>query len=225
MGASGSGKSTLLRAILRGVFLLPLPGISEDHKHPPAIPSGCTVSRARILAFFPWGDPPGPVISSLKDLDHHRSRILTVRDPDRYISFFSSILQAGKTVLVIDEAQEVFPREKPNRTAIKMLKEGRNQGITILWATPRPTECAVSLLSLSQGMIAGRLLGPSDGTICRRWGIRQPLPQYTFSVRLPNYEGEIDDYGNEHSRAILSPPFPGKIPPDRIRQAVQKVRT
>lgn len=119
-----------------------------------------------------------------------RRQSVTVTDnSDLFMAMMPAALQRGEIMLVIDEAHELFPRQNPSPVMLKVLREGRNLGIGLIWATQRPTACTTHLLGVSQGLICGRLIGLADMNYSKQWGITdQPLPNYTFRVILPGME-------------------------------------
>lgn len=172
VGASGSGKTSLLKEWTR----------SEAARN------------ARILIYDPFGNLPGLEVgtaaAALRAAARPRSAT-RITDPDLYGSLLPVVCRLGSCVLLVDEAQDVFPRNACPLARLKAIQQGRNKGVGLIWSSQRPTRCNVDLAGNSQGMIIGTLLAPADMSIAREWGITAPLPQHHFRVMLPDFQGEI----------------------------------
>lgn len=167
VGASGTGKTSLLKEIVRAI---PVHGIS------------------RSLVYSPYPGIVGLHCYTVREAYHSLSRAQSttvISDPDLYRALMPQVLKRGQIVLVIDEAHELFPRAKPDPLMIKVLREGRNRGVGLCWSTQRPTACHTDLLSISQGIVIGRLIGLADMSYSKQWGVSQPLDMYSFMVVLP----------------------------------------
>lgn len=115
----------------------------------------------------------------------------TFRDPDLWPGILAGVLAVGHCTLVVDEAQDLFPRASTSPAARRLLSQGRHKEIGILWATQRPTQCDVNLTGNSAGLIVGRLLAPCDIAYARQWGVSDVQPLYFFAAVLPGYCGGL----------------------------------
>ena len=114
-----------------------------------------------------------------------KQSVTILTDPEIFIGLMPEALARGEIMIVIDEAHEIFPRQQTPSVMLKVLREGRNLGIGLIWATQRPTACNANLLGISQGIVIGRLIGLADMTYSKQWGVTQPLENYAFRVILP----------------------------------------
>lgn len=171
-GASGSGKTALLREIL-----LKIPQ---------------QTGTCRNLVYAPYPGPYGRHCRTMGEIRAslvRRASTTIITDPELYRAVMPEVLARGEIMLVIDEAHELYPRQKPDPTMTKILREGRNLGVGLIWATQRPTACHTDLLGISQGIVIGRLIGLADIAYSRQWGVTdQPLPNYKFRVILPGMD-------------------------------------
>jgi energy-coupling factor transporter ATP-binding protein EcfA2 len=170
VGASGCGKTAILRRLT----------ISIQHS-----------GRSRVLLFAPYPGPYGRHCSTraeaLRSLARKQSCTI-ITDPELYLSLMDPVLQRGQIMLLIDEAHELYPKAQTPPVMLKILREGRNLGIGLIWATQRPTACTTHLLGISQGIVIGRLMGLADIQYSKQWGVDQPLPLYSFKTVLPGFE-------------------------------------
>jgi len=118
-----------------------------------------------------------------------RQSVTIIDNENLYRDLMPAVLERGEIMLLIDEAHLLYPRQKTDELMLKILREGRNLGIGLIWATQRPTACSTHLLGVSQGIIIGRLIGLADMNYAKQWGVNdQPLPNYQFRVILPGME-------------------------------------
>lgn len=172
VGASGSGKTCVLREWMNS----PEP------------------RNARLIAYDPFGHLPGLRVGTARAALRAASRpasCTTLDDPDLFGELLPTVCQLGACTLVVDEAQDVFPRNSCPLARLKAIQQGRNKGVGLIWSSQRPTRCNVDLTGNSQGMIIGTLLAGADMATAREWGIPDPMPQHSFFVRLPEWSGVI----------------------------------
>lgn len=198
IGTSGAGKTSILRELFREMISRerairirrsPSPGSERARRRAPD--SGSSHSF-RGLCYLPFGDAPGPVLTRVEELSRVDAPLVTFRDPDLFISLAPRVYQNGNTLLVVDEAQDIFPRYKTTAALRDILLKGRNKRIPLLWSTQRPTRCDTDLLGVTTGILVGMLLAPADAGYCREWGVEQPVKRYSFHVILPNHREIVE---------------------------------
>lgn len=171
-GASGSGKTALLREWM----------LSEDARN------------RRLMIYDPFGNLPGLRVDGARAALRSAARphsATSLTDPDEYARLLPAVCALGACTLIVDEAQDVFPAQGCPLDRLRAIRQGRNRGVGLLWATQRPTTCKTDLAGNSQGMIIGTLLAPADMSIASAWGVSDPLPEHRFRVMLPGFRGDI----------------------------------
>lgn len=170
-GSSGSGKSSLMRELIT----------KTRHRS----------SQSRSLVFAPMPAPYGFTCRTRGEAARSLSMkhsVTIIQNPGLFLSLMPAVMERGSIMLWVDEAHEVFPRTKPDPMLHRILLEGRNRGIGLVWSTQRPTRCHVDVLGVSQGIVLGRLIAPADIAYSRQWGVIQPLPMFHFKAILPGCE-------------------------------------
>jgi DNA helicase HerA-like ATPase len=151
VGSTGTGKTTILKALSKWL----------------AFERG-----ERVIIYDPQDEYYGRLCSSVRELVESASRPRTISrfySPERLDDFLALIEGLGNCVFLVDEADKVFPANTQRLPYLQdeILCRGRHKRIGLIWASQRPTKCHTDLLSLSDVLVVGRLIGIADASYMR----------------------------------------------------------
>lgn len=162
--SSGAGKTTILRTVSKWASFR---------------------KRARVIIYDPMDEYYGDLVSSENEFIRSASRGASITrffEPKLLHPILDLICDYGNCLLVIDEADRVFPRKKDMSPVVdEILRRGRHYNIGIVWASQRPTMCHTDLLGVSAMVVVGRLVSIADAQYVRcNYGIDiQAIYQWT----------------------------------------------
>jgi hypothetical protein len=100
---------------------------------------------------------------------------------------FRFAFSRGDCLLIIDEADLVFPRAECSLEYLSVLKRGRRRGISTILISQWPASINPVAANLVNAHIIGSLVGEAGKQyVRRRCGIGE-LPPYTFALLNPYY--------------------------------------
>jgi DNA helicase HerA-like ATPase len=162
--SSGAGKTTILKTVSKWA---------------------CFHHRARVVIYDPMDEFYGYLAHTRKGFLRAAkisSSITRFYEPDLLPDVLDLVNQGGNCLLIIDEADRVFPRRKDLPKEVdNVLRRGRHNNTGIIWASQRPTMCHTDLLGVSSVVVVGRLVSIADAQYVRtNYGIDiQPLYHWT----------------------------------------------
>jgi hypothetical protein len=150
-GMAGYGKSTLLKITMRA-----LPKSARVILWDPNGQHGDLIHSAGFKA-YKGGEIIGRNIYVPKD-----------GSPEEFDIIVNQAMKQGNTIVVVEEAQEVM-NSSATRSVLKMLRTGRNRGVTYIAVTQIPAQCRDSVLSNAHYVECFRLRRPDDTGYVAGW--------------------------------------------------------
>lgn len=149
-GSSGAGKTTILKTVSKWAAFQ---------------------KRARVIIYDPMDEYYGFLVHTVKgfiDSAAEKSSITRFYEPDLLPEILRLVNRGGNCLLIIDEADRVFPNKKDLPLEVNnVLRRGRHNNTGIIWATQRPTLCHTDLLGVSSVAVVGRLISIADAQYVR----------------------------------------------------------
>ena len=125
-----------------------------------------------------------------QDMWHASARpnaILVVEDDNIIPLAFRFAFSRGDCLLIIDEADLVFPRAECPLEYLSVMKRGRRRGVSVILISQWPASINPVAANLVNAHIIGSLVGEAgQNYVRRRCGIGE-LPPYTFALLNPYY--------------------------------------
>lgn len=166
--ASGSGKSTIadrIAAMYPGLVLLIDP---DPTMH---------LTRGQLIRTWP----------DLRIASDRANAFLRISDDDMIPLAFRYAFARGNCLVIIDEADLVFPRANCSLEYLALLKRGRRRGISTILISQWPASINPVAANLVNAHIIGSLVGEAGRKYVRaRCGV-QDLPPYTFALSNSYY--------------------------------------
>lgn len=115
---------------------------------------------------------------------------LRISDDDMIPLAFRFAFSRGNCLLIIDEADLVFPRSNCSLEYLSVLKRGRRRGISTVLISQWPASINPIAANLVNAHIIGSLTGEAGKKYVRaRCGVAD-LPPYTFALSNPYFSRE-----------------------------------
>lgn len=172
VGAAGAGKTSLLVELC-----------------------GTLSRRTRVLLYDPMQHIPAWYTDSearyLRNVSNYRVGVTGTDDPELALRIADIARRTGECVVIWEEAHDLCPRLRTDPRALQLIRQGRNNGVGLVWADQRSTACATDLTGNSQAMLVGRQLGPADLAYARSWGVLEPMRPFHFRGVFPDGTIEI----------------------------------
>lgn len=148
-GMAGYGKSTLLK-----IRLKTLPKL------------------ARVIVWDPNGQHKSLLNMGFEKWDGKvegkKLHVATEGSEAEFDGIVNAALEAGNVNIAVEEAQEVL-HNSCSRTVLRMLRTGRNRGVTYTAVTQIPSQCRDSVLSNAHYVSCFRLRRPEDTGYVAGW--------------------------------------------------------